>query len=292
MPGLLFLLALSACAQKFQLENVSGHYKTLSEFSDTPNAARSWMDTIRYPASEYGNSIVYLLVKPHYLNENEVRSISEPAKFPANSSDQTRRELDYLLDLQDKRTADQIKRVQFLGDIGYWPSIHMIPSHPDYQQNLKDLFFEARALFGENINANHFPKISKLLEGVMQDMRILEFTIKYNQLRPRPYHLEPALQPLAKISSPSYVSGHTLWAFLQAFTWAEIVPEKKKDFISIAEEIRRSREIMGIHYPSDNEAARQVAYKMLQAYFKKETFKKDLAAAIQEWKTTSSKYIP
>ncbi len=40
---------------------------------------------------------------------------------------------------------------------------------------------------------------------------------------------------------------------------------------------------MGIHYPSDNEAARQVAYRMLHFYFANETFQKDLSAAKKEW---------
>ena len=167
----------------------------------------------------------------------------------------------------------------------------MVPSHQSYEQNLKDLFFEGRELMGENINANNFPKVSKLLQGVMQDMRVMEFTIKYKLFRPRPYHLELKLQPLTKINSPSFASGHTLWAFIQAFTWSEVAPEKRKDFIALAEEIRRSREIMGIHYPSDNEASRQVAYKMMQYYFKNETFIKDYNEAVAEWKAVSPKYM-
>jgi acid phosphatase (class A) len=119
----------------------------------------------------------------------------------------------------------------------------------------------------------------------------MEFTIKYKLFRPRPYHLEPKLQPLTKINSPSFVSGHTLWAFIQAFTWAEVIPEKQNDFIGLAEEIRRSREIMGIHFPSDNEAARQVAYKMIQYYFENQTFQKDLKEAITEWESLSAKFL-
>jgi acid phosphatase (class A) len=211
--------------------------------------------------------------------------------FPANSSDQVRKELDYMLDIQSKRTSDQVTRVEFLGNIGYWPSINLIPSHQSYEQNLNDLFFEGRELMGENINAKHFPKVSKLLQGVMQDMRIMEFTIKYKLFRPRPYHLEPKLEPLTKINSPSFASGHTLWAFIQAFTWSEVIPEKQKEFIALAEEIRRSREIMGIHYPSDNEAARQLAYKMIQYYFKNASFIKDYKEAVAEWKAVSPKYI-
>lgn len=284
----LVALTLSAYSQKFKLAGVSDHYKSLQETSDEPNASRAWMDTLKFPAAEYGNSIVYLLVKPYYLTDSEVKNLSESVKFPANSSDQVRKELDYLLDLQNKRTPEQVTRVEFLGNIGYWPSVNMVPSHQAYEQNLKDLFFEGREILGEEINAKNFPKVSKLLQGIMQDMRIMEFTIKYKQLRARPYHLEASLKPLARIGSPSFASGHTLWAFIQAFIWSEIIPEKQKDFIALAEEIRRSREILGIHYPSDNEASRQVAFKMLQHYFKSEAFKKDLEAAIGEWNAKKS----
>jgi acid phosphatase (class A) len=289
---LIFLLVFAtAFSQKNKLAEVSDHYKTLQQFSSASNSARAWMDTIRYPPAEYGNSIVYLLVKPHYLTDNQVKTLSESVKFPANSSDEVRKELDYLLDLQEKRTPDQIARVTFLGNIGYWPSINLIPTHQSYEQNLKDLFFEARELMGENIYAKNFPKVSKLLQGVMQDMRVMEFTIKYKLYRPRPYHLESKLQPLMKINSPSFASGHTLWAFIQAFTWGEIIPGRQKEFIGLAEEIRRSREIMGIHFPSDNEASRQVAYKMMQHYFKNETFVKDYNDAVAEWKSQSPKYL-
>jgi acid phosphatase (class A) len=288
----LFLsLSLSACAQTFTLAEVSDHYKSLQRFRSQSNPDRAWMDTVQYPPSEYGSSIVYLLVRPYYLSDNQVKSLRELVTSPANSSDQVRKELDYMLDLQSKRTPDQVSRVEFLGNIGYWPSVNLIPSHPSYPQNLKDLFFEGRELMGENITAANFPKVSKLLQGVMQDMRVMEFTIKYTLFRPRPYHLEPKLQPLMKINSPSFVSGHTLWAFIQAFTWSEVVPGKHREFIALAEEIRRSREIMGIHYPSDNEASRQVAYKMLQYYFGNETFKKDLKEAVAEWKSVSPRFV-
>lgn len=292
---LIFVLAGHAgFSQKSSNRNLapaSDHYKELQSLNAAPNPQRAWMDTIKYPPAEYGNGIVYLLVKPYYLSDSQVKSLSESVKFPANSSDQVRRELDYMLELQSRRTSEQVKRVEFLGNIGYWPSTNLIPSHQYYEQNLKDLFFEGRELMGEGVNAKNFPKVTKLLQGVMHDMRIMEFTIKYKLLRPRPYHLEARLQPLTKINSPSFTSGHTLWAFIQAFTWSEVIPEKKNHFINLAEEIRRSREIMGIHYPSDNEASRQIAYNMLQYYFSNSTFQADLKEAVAEWKTNASKYV-
>jgi acid phosphatase (class A) len=267
-------------------EPVSSHYKELQTWNAKPSAARAWMDTVVYPPAEYGSSVTFLLVKPHYLSPSQVETLSNGILPPANSSEQTRKELDYLLELQAQRTAAQKSRVEFLGNIGYWPQIDRVPSHPGFRQNLADLFFEGREIMGEACVAEQYPKTARLLKGIMHDMRIMEFTIKYKYIRPRPYHLEPALQPLARMGSPAFASGHTLWAFLQAYTWGELVPRKRNAFVQLAEEIRRSREIMGIHYPSDNEAARQLAYRMLSLYVNDKNFVKDLRAAQSEWTDT------
>src|SRR5688572_2884418 len=144
--SIVFLLTLlvitTASAQQFKLAEVSEHYKTLQQFSAAPNQARAWMDTIKYPPAEYGSSLVYVLVKPYYLTDAQIKALSESVSFPSNSSDQVRKELDYMLDLQNNRTPEQVKRVEFLGNIGYWPSINLLPSHKSYEQNLIDLFFE------------------------------------------------------------------------------------------------------------------------------------------------------
>ena len=115
-------------------------------------------------------------------------------------------------------------------------------------------------------------------------MRLMEFTVKYHLLRPRPYHLEPKLEPLARISSPSFASGHTLWAYIQAFAWSELIPSKRQAFLDVAYEVGESREIMGIHYPSDEEAARILAHRMLSAMMENSNFKTDLEQAKSEWK--------
>jgi acid phosphatase (class A) len=297
----------SACAQKWSLPPMSDHYKDLQQFSGKPSQTRTWMDTIKYPPAEYSNAIVYTMVKPYYLSDDQVKELSRSVVFPANSSDQTRKELDYMLELESKRTSEQVKRVEYLANVGYWPTADILQDHLQYKQNLKDLFFEGREIMGDQISAENLPKAAILLKGVMRDVRIMEFTIKYmeggrgmcrggyakgtedtkrecNLLRVRPYHLEPKLHPLARINSPSFASGHTLWAFAQAFTWSLVVPEKENEFIALAEEIRRSREIMGIHFPSDNEAARQVAGGMIRNYLDNPQFRKDLGAARDEWK--------
>ena len=144
---LTLIICISGYAQKLKLADAADHYKTLQQNSALPAPERAWMDTVKYPSAEYGSSIVYLLVKPYYLSESQVKTLSESVKFPANSSDQVRKELDYMLELQAKRTPEQVTRVEFLGNIGYWPSINMVPSHLSFDQNLKDLSSKAVSLW-------------------------------------------------------------------------------------------------------------------------------------------------
>lgn len=284
----LFILAvgysLVVSAQK--IEPVSKHYKTLSEKSlKSTNAV---LDTVRFPWNEYSKvGLSYSLWGAYYLSKSQLDNLKKTFQFPANSSEQTRAELDYLLELQNKRTPKDIERSQYLANIGYWPST-LNPTEPEYEQNLKDLFYIANPV-GEQFNAKDFPKTAQLLKNALLDARVVEFNLKLYFRRARPYHLEPKLQNLQRMGSPSFPSGHTLWAFTQAFLFSEIIPEMRPKFIELADEIRWSREVLGIHYPSDNEASRQIAGQMLSWYRTNPEFVKDLAAAKAEWKEKSIK---
>ncbi len=267
------------------LEPVSGHYKELQMLDASPNPERGELDGIFYPSNQYnGGSLVYLLVPPYYLTKEQVEKLKLSVIPPANSSEQTQAEIEYLLEWQNKRTNDQITRsVDVLAPIGYWPHIDIISTHSRYQSNLADLFFIGSEVLGESCNSENYPATRKLLAGVTRDMRMMEFTVKYFLLRPRPYHLSADLKPLDFINTPSFASGHTLWAYIQAFTWSELVPKKRKEFLALAYEVGESREIMGIHYPSDEEAARVLAHRMLTSMMENSSFKKDLGLAKNEW---------
>ena len=116
-------------------------------------------------------------------------------------------------------------------------------------------------------------------------LRIMEFSVEYQNLRARPYHLESKLQPLTVMGSPAFANGHTQWAYLQAFLWSELLPVKRQQFLDLAEEIRQYREMMGIHYPSDNEASRNLAHKMLELMMHNSVFQQDFKAAAAEWQS-------
>ncbi len=268
------------------LEPAKNHYLELQQLDATPNAERSEMDKKSFTPSEYRSvSLSYILMALAYLTTEQVEELKNSVAFPANSSDQTQAELEFLLAWQAKRTAAQEKRAsQVLAPVGYWPHMDIKKEHERYTKNVRDLMFEGREVLGEECTAANYPATFKLLQGVTKDMRIMEFTVKYHLLRARPYVLEPKLQPLAIMGSPSFASGHTLWAYIQAFTWSELVPEKRQQFLDLAYEIGESREIMGIHYPSDEEAARVLAHGMLTAMWSNPKFQGDLKAAKGEWK--------
>ena len=286
---LLLTSTLNGFSQNFHaLEPISKHYKTLGELSALPGPARASMDTINYPWIEYSKgALTNSLMRTYYLSQEDEAKLPGLIQFPANSSDQTKAELDYLLTLQNKRTKQEIDRANFIANIGSWPTI-INPTDPDYKENRKQLFYIASPV-GEWFNNENFPAITQLLLNCIQDIRVTEFRLKRHFKRPRPYHLESRLNPLARINSPSFASGHTLWAFTEAYIFSEIIPEKREDFLKMAEEVRWSRELMGIHYPSDNEASRVIAWYLLKYWYNNPQFVSDMENAKIEWLTKKEK---
>jgi acid phosphatase (class A) len=265
------------------LEPIGQHYKTLAALSPEPNPTRAWMDTIPFPWTEYGkNALTTSLMRTYYLSPEDEAKLPTLIRFPANSSDQTRAELDWLLGLQAKRTPKEIERAQYIANFGSWPNI-INPLDSEYNENRKELFYIAAPVIGSWYNPDQFPATTQLLMNCIQDIRVTEFRLKRYFKRARPYHLEPRLQPLARIGSPSFASGHSLWSFTEAFIFSEIIPEKREQFLQRAEEVRWSRELMGIHYPSDNEASRVISWHLLDDWYHNPQFVADLEKAKIEW---------
>lgn len=266
------------------LPSAEAHYAELLNYDPQPTEEGRWLDSIAFPKELFNDALLYTMITPAYLSAEEVARLKNSVSFPANSSEQTRKELDFLLRLQEQRTPQQVLQVNELGKVGYWPEIDLLPSHPQYQQNLEYLFYEVQQVMGAEYNASNSPHTARLLKGVMRDMRLVEFSLKYHHLRARPYQLDLRLEPLNRMKSPSFASGHTLWAYVQALSLAELIPEKSVAFLELAWQIGYSRELMGVHFPSDEEAARKLAYEMLQLMWQKEDFRRDLEMAKSEWK--------
>lgn len=290
--SVLFLLVSTAVtAQSYVLTDIAplpparGHYDELMRLSAAASADHVTLDSITYPLTRAsGYALVSTLVAPRYLSREQVDFIIASVDPPANSSEQTRAELAYLLDVQTRRTPGATERVLELAKIGYWPDRNVLADDPKYQQNLDNLFFNCREVIGNSCTADRYPATTRLLTGLMQDMRLLEFAVKFAKRRARPYDLETRIDPLREISSPSFASGHTLWAYIQSFALAELLPAHRQAFLDLAYEIGASREYMGVHFPSDEEAARRIAHRQLQLSWNTSDFQEDFAAARGEWR--------
>jgi acid phosphatase (class A) len=95
--------------------------------------------------------------------------------------------------------------------------------------------------------------------------------------------LEPALKPLTRINSPSFPSGHSLWSYTEAYIFGQLIPKERPKFIKAAAEVQWSRELLGIHYPGDNEASRIIGWYLLKFWYNNPQFKNDLEKAKAEW---------
>lgn len=257
-----------------QINAPTRHYATLQQLPDDPQSEFKGMDSIYFP--DKANQLLMMSIQSAYLSKQEIKDIVPTMSHPANSSKQVRAELNFLLDVQKNRSQKEMDEALRIHDIVYFPIVGM--------KSDAHLFFEAYEIFGSDFDPKQYPKTKQLLHNIMKDMRIMEFAAKNQILRPRPRQLETRLTPLKKMKSSSFASGHTLWAYLQGYIFASLVPTNGKEFLDLAFKIGYTREILGVHYPSDEEAARVLAHRMLTRMWEIDSFKKDFLSAQSEWK--------
>lgn len=260
-----------------KLAPIQKHYKELALLDKSANANLNELDAVKFHSKKYG--WIAKLLQPAYLTKAQLKDLYLELQPPANSSDQTRAELDFLLDLQSSRSVEQIEEIQKLHDIVHVPLI---------KRNESDLMYLCSTVIGRDITGKTNPETVKLLNNIMKEMRIIEFSAKNHFLRARPRQLESRLAPLQEMNTSSFASGHTLWAYLQAYILAELIPDKADAFLQLAFEIGFSRELLGVHYPSDEEASRKLAHRMLQKMWKTKSFQRDFKSAKEEWREQKS----
>ena len=70
---------------------------------------------------------------------------------------------------------------------------------------------------------------------------------------------------------------------MNAYIYQELAPEFLEVFIKDAYDMAHSREIIGVHYPSDSEASRMLARELVNKLFQNEKFVKDFEQVKNEW---------
>ena len=172
MKNAFILLALTVATANAQttprpLIPISAHYKTLAVIDRKPNASRAVLDTLRFRMQDAGKgSFVNTRLRGIYLPA-DVPALLVVPQPPANSSDQTRAELDFMLDLQAKRTPAEVERYTKLAAIYHNPTTSNLHD-PDYTRNWNSLFHVGSPL-GEWYKFGDLPATANLLTGVYQD---------------------------------------------------------------------------------------------------------------------------
>ena len=312
-----FLLSLLLIAQfAFSQNNKQappswGHYRKLTSYNASPAKGMEAFDTLHFVLAAGETRVTYIerssgpsVEKTKTSESNSDNAVNQPPEligngrkrvpyylgnteeffipdYPANSSPQTRAELDYLLQLQQQRTEEDVRASLFYAGVYYRTAVQT--SDPDYKKIRRNLFHIGRSI-GTWFNPDSLPLTANLAANVWKDAEYLIWKYKNYFIRIRPYKLEPKLQNLEETNWAAYPSGHATNSYVNAYLYSELLPEFSSFFIKDAYDMAHSREIIGVHYPSDSESGRVLAWQLVKRLLQNEKFKKDFDAAEVEIK--------
>jgi acid phosphatase (class A) len=147
----------------------------------------------------------------------------------------------------------------------------------------EDMFLY-KTVLGTDFNPDALPVTEQLNLHVINEQSIAGGALKALFARVRPYNADKTLHPVCGLTQAanSYPSGHALTGYLEGLTLAEIVPEMRTEILARADDYAHNRLVCGVHYPSDIEASRRVAYVVFGYMMATPKFQHDLAAAKSE----------
>lgn len=175
-----------------------------------------------------------------------VKDILNNHPFPANSSNETKSELEYLQKITSEATDEEKK----------------------FCKVMEENHYEYFAKFGTKLGIDGLSK--EVVDGWCDLVDPLTFYLKHKFNRPRPYQLAKEMGiPLYPIiltdaNSAAYPSGHTMDFLVILYNFGKLKPELIGKLNPIYEKVKHIREISGVHYPSD----RIVSEKIFQMILK------------------------
>lgn len=261
-----------------ELVPAKGYYKSLQAISPKPKSPTEEIDKQKFPY-DAASAERRLSLTPYYLENVTLNDFKIPDP-PANSSAQTRAEINYLLSLQQQRTQLDIESSLYMAGVFYNPRVK--PEDSTYSQYRENLFHIGRSI-GSWFNPTDLPLTADLIAHVWQDASYFIWGFKYKYLRIRPYVIDKELKNLEETNWAAYPSGHAANSYINAYLYLELAPEFKEVFVKDAYDMAHSREIIGVHYPSDSESSRILARQFVNKLFQNEKFLKDFEDVKKEW---------
>ena len=135
---------------------------------------------------------------------------------------------------------------------------------PPQLQELADL--DTDKLFQHFLDGKNLTFNESYYSKLRLDLLSIIKTLKEYYDRPRPgqvakyFGIDFTPDNLTTVQSPSYPSGHTIQAYVVALSLSEQFPEYSEDLLNIAEMISQSRVDRGVHFQTDIDFGREIAY--------------------------------
>ncbi|HEV3409218.1 MAG TPA: hypothetical protein VG095_02915 [Chthoniobacterales bacterium] len=271
---LLLCLAAEAAAS---LPPARGHYAKLAKLDPEPAGADSPADDKRWETDPAFIERVER-IQPEFV-EVALDAFRLPP-CPANSSKQTRAEIDYLLRLQANRTEAEGERALYFAPWGYSSSVK--PEHPRFPIQQRNLFYVGRSI-GSWFTPKDLPLTAELMGRVWRDASHYMWRLKFKYARVRAYNIDRALKPLEEPNWAAFPSGHASYSHMLAFIYSDLAPEFADIFLNDARAIAHSREIIGVHFPSDSESGRVFARQFVDQLLASEKFQREFDKVKAEW---------
>lgn len=168
-----------------------------------------------------------------------IKDVIDNHPFPANSSQETKKEIEYLVSVTKNLSKDQKRFCELM------------------ENNHYDLFVIVAKKLGISVTKN------QILKWV-GDIDPIIFYLKDKFNRPRPYQLAKEmglnLYPVIRTdaNSAAYPSGHTMDFLVILYHFGKIKPESIKILNNFYQKIKNVRELSGVHYPSDRKVSEYI----------------------------------
>ncbi|RFZ94171.1 phosphatase PAP2 family protein [Mucilaginibacter conchicola] len=194
---------------------------------------------------------LFTQVTPFLFTTQTVVSLRPKAPY-STSSPEFKKEADEVLQMSMNRSREHERIVAFWADgVGTVTP----PGHWNYiaaEEFVKHKFSEVR--WARNL---------ALLNMAEMDAAIVCWDAKYAYFNPRPSQYMFDIKTLTGVPNfPSYTSGHSNFSGAAATILGYLIPERKNDFMAMAQEAAMSRLYGAIHYRSDCEVGLQTGIKV------------------------------
>jgi acid phosphatase (class A) len=203
---------------------------------------------------------------PFFISADQLNAASILVNPPAAESWQNREEMAELLRLQQTRTGADIERAK--------------------ADDAEEDMFIFRGVLGVTFDRNKLPLTALLSDHLHSDESVIVNPAKNAFRRVRPYFFDASVKPVCKVKSDqadyAYPSGHATSGYLEAFALAMMIPEKRDQILTRADEYAHNRLVCGVHYASDIAAGKDTAYAMFALMLQNPRFQQEFVSAKAE----------